>query len=74
MSEELKVYMPVKAIRKFCLECSCGQMNEVKYCTRNRCPLFPYRFGHRPKPGEDPFAIIVEPRKKQQEADDEEEY
>lgn len=69
MPEELKVYTPVKAIRKYCLDCSCDQLKEVRLCTRNKCPLFPYRLGHRPKLGENPFKIIVE---KDREPEDEE--
>ena len=42
---------PMKAIRKKCLECSCGSFNEVKLCPVEKCPLYPYRFGHRPVQG-----------------------
>ena len=38
-----------KAIRLKCLDCCCGSANEVKLCTCDSCPLFPYRFGHNPK-------------------------
>lgn len=44
---------PVKAIRKKCLECCCGQMKEVRLCTVKNCPLYGYRDGHRPKGEED---------------------
>ena len=40
---------PMKAIRLKCLDCSGGSANEVKLCTVTKCPLYRYRFGHRPK-------------------------
>ena len=40
---------PLKAIRKYCIECGDGTYSEVKRCCMQNCPLFPYRFGHRPK-------------------------
>lgn len=39
---------PVKAIRAFCLECSCGSSAEVKSCPRTVCPLYPFRLGKNP--------------------------
>ena len=39
---------PLKAIRAKCLDCCCGQVNEVKYCVCEDCPLWPYRHGHNP--------------------------
>lgn len=39
---------PVKAIRAKCLDCCCGQINEVKECTAVNCPLHPFRFGKNP--------------------------
>jgi hypothetical protein len=39
---------PVKAIRAYCLECSCGQTSEVKECPVVKCPLYPFRFGKNP--------------------------
>lgn len=40
---------PMKAIRKKCLDCCAGQVAEVRRCTVENCPLFPYRMGHKPK-------------------------
>jgi hypothetical protein len=40
---------PLKAIRKKCLECTCGSPKEVKECHITDCPLHPYRFGKNPK-------------------------
>lgn len=39
---------PVKAIRAKCLECCCGQQNEVKLCPCTDCALYPFRFGRNP--------------------------
>lgn len=40
---------PIKAIRKKCLECSCGQYKEVTLCPIVNCYLWGYRMGKRPK-------------------------
>lgn len=40
---------PIKAIRKKCLDCSCGSVSEVKLCPVKECPIYPYRMGKRPK-------------------------
>lgn len=40
---------PMKAIRAKCLDCMCGSSPEVRRCPCADCPLYPYRFGHRPK-------------------------
>lgn len=40
---------PMHAIRLKCLECCCGQMAEVRLCHIQDCPLWAYRFGHRPR-------------------------
>lgn len=44
---------PIKAIRAYCLDCSCGSPSEVKGCPRDGkrsalCPLYKYRTGHNP--------------------------
>ena len=39
---------PVKAIREYCLGCCLGQVNEVKLCPDEECPLHPFRFGRNP--------------------------
>ena len=39
---------PLSAIRAKCLECVCWQESEVKRCHLTDCPLWLYRFGHRP--------------------------
>ena len=45
---EPKRISPLKAIRLKCLDCCCGSSNEVKLCTVERCPLYPFREGHNP--------------------------
>ncbi len=44
-----RVLTPVKAIRAKCLDCSCGQVKEIRECPVMTCPLWPYRMGKRPK-------------------------
>lgn len=39
---------PVKAIRAKCIDCCCGQENEVKLCPMEDCPLWAFRFGKNP--------------------------
>lgn len=39
---------PLKAIRKKCLECCCGQYKEVRLCPSKDCSLYPFRFGKNP--------------------------
>lgn len=39
---------PIKAIRAKCLDCSCNQINEVKLCPIENCPLYPFRLGKNP--------------------------
>lgn len=39
---------PMKAIRAKCLDCCCGQVQEVRRCPCEKCPLWAYRFGKRP--------------------------
>lgn len=43
---------PMKSIRLKCIECSGGNKKEVSFCPVEKCPLFPYRLGKRPKPAE----------------------
>lgn len=54
MSKKMRLRVPktisyAKAIRAKCMDCTCNQANEVKYCTIYDCPLFPYRFGTSPQ-------------------------
>lgn len=34
-----------EAIKEKCLDCCCGQRNEVYKCTAEKCPLWRYRTG-----------------------------
>lgn len=34
-----------KAIRQKCLDCCCGQANEVRMCPATNCPLWNFRMG-----------------------------
>lgn len=43
-----KKLTPTKAIRQNCIECCCGDKNEVKLCPVVNCPLYPFRLGHNP--------------------------
>ena len=45
---------PIKAIRAKCLDCCGGQTKEVRLCSIEKCPLYQYRMGHRPKAEETP--------------------
>lgn len=45
----MKPWRPLKAIRAKCLECSNDSFNEVRLCSASDCPLYAYRFGHKPK-------------------------
>jgi len=47
------ILTPRKAIRAKCLDCCCGHPSEVRDCTAKNCPLYPHRFGKRPKVGGD---------------------
>ena len=43
-----KYLSPVKAIKKFCLDCVGGSAKERELCNDTDCPLFPYRLGKNP--------------------------
>lgn len=43
-----EILTPTKAIRAKCLDCCCGQKDEVKMCPAKECPLWPYRMGKNP--------------------------
>ena len=43
-----KPMSPMKAIRRKCLDCCCGQIIEVKLCEAIACPLWPFRAGRHP--------------------------
>lgn len=39
---------PLRVIRYKCLDCCCGSAHEVKLCTAETCPLYPFRLGKNP--------------------------
>ena len=43
-----KIVSPLKAIRAKCIDCSGGQLKEVKECIITDCPLYPFRMGTNP--------------------------
>lgn len=47
MNEE-KSITPIKAIKAKCLDCCCGQREEVKACSAKECPLWQFRLGKNP--------------------------
>lgn len=44
-----RILTPIKAIRAYCLWCLNEQQQEVRLCPSVKCPLYPYRMGHRPQ-------------------------
>jgi len=40
---------PLYGIRKYCVQCCGDQPKEVRLCPVEDCPLYPLRFGRRPK-------------------------
>ena len=42
------VKSPVKAIRKYCIECCRESLDEVRRCPATDCILHPFRFGKNP--------------------------
>ena len=43
-----KPMSPMQAIRRKCLDCSAGQIVEVKLCEAVTCSLWPFRAGRHP--------------------------
>lgn len=55
---------PLKAIRRYCIECSGDSYNEVRNCPIKECPLYPFRFGHNPnRKGIGNFKTVQIPQK-----------
>jgi hypothetical protein len=46
----------LKAVRRKCIDCSGGEMAEVRHCTVLRCELWPFRLGTDPNPSKTGFA------------------
>ena len=63
---EDKVKNPLTAIRARCVQCTNGQVGEVKLCATKSCALWPFRMG------ENPFNKKTRERMaREQESDDE---
>ena len=43
-----KILTPVKAIKKYCYDCSGGSKKEIRECVITDCPLYVYRMGKNP--------------------------
>lgn len=61
---------PIKAIRAKCLDCCGGQYSEVVKCTIPKCPLFPYRFGKRPRDINDIIGITEQEQEMEETTDE----
>ena len=55
---------PLKAIKEKCLDCCCGDKKEVELCTIERCPLYKFRFGVKPKDESKPKKQLSEADRK----------
>lgn len=43
---------PLKAVRRHCVDCCCGNVAEPAQCSATGCPLWLFRFGRKPTPDE----------------------
>ena len=43
-----EITSPLKAIKAKCVDCCCGQKQEVKDCPITECDLYPFRLGKNP--------------------------
>jgi len=41
--------LPLKQIRKQCIDCCCGSIKTIRFCHSTDCPLWYLRFGRFPK-------------------------
>ena len=47
MNEEVNI-TPIKAIKAKCLDCCCGQREDVEMCPVKACSLWAFRLGKNP--------------------------
>ncbi len=40
--------LPLKQVRKQCLDCCCGSVKTIRFCAATECPLWYLRFGKYP--------------------------
>lgn len=45
----MKILTPLRAMRAKCLDCSGGELKQVRECPIQTCALWPYRMGKRPE-------------------------
>ena len=69
----MKRMTAMKAIRAKCLDCTCGQKEEIKLCPIVDCPLYEFRLGKNPnykkkELTEEQKQMYAERAKKMQEA------
>jgi hypothetical protein len=50
--QDLNVDSPMKAIRQYCLDCTCGSTEAVRNCSIASCYVWLYRFGRNPRASE----------------------
>ena len=43
-----ELHSPLKAIRAKCIDCSAGQLSEVRDCPNEKCALYSFRMGKNP--------------------------
>ena len=48
MNNKNEATTPIKAIKAKCLDCCCGQREEVRECPAKECPLWQFRLGKNP--------------------------
>jgi len=41
--------LPLKQIRKNCIDCCCGQVKAIRFCSSTECQLWCLRFGKFPR-------------------------
>jgi hypothetical protein len=44
-----EVLPPMQAFRAKCMDCTCNQPKEIKFCSITDCAIWPYRMGNNPK-------------------------
>jgi len=45
----VKTPPPLKSTRNYCLWCTINQPKEIRLCPSGDCPLYPFRFGKKPR-------------------------
>ncbi len=50
--KQVRIPTPIKSHRLNCLDCTSGQVSEIRHCAILSCACWPYRMGRRPGPAE----------------------